>query len=95
MSLLAFVSDVLLVIESDVHGSGDDRIVIALVRCATTFLAGVIFFGPEVARIGKLTAEGAPGAERTPWLRDGLLGDPGTACRVAGRVGRAARVAGL
>jgi uncharacterized membrane protein len=60
--LLAFVSGILLVIESDVYGFGDDWIVIALVLYAVTFLGGVSFLGPESGRIGKLTAEGSPEA---------------------------------
>ena len=61
-SLLAFLSGVLLVVDSDFYGFGDDWIVIALVLYATTFLAGLLFMGPESARIGKLTAEGSPEA---------------------------------
>lgn len=59
-SLLAFVSGVLLVIESDFYGFGDDWIVIALVLYATTFLTGLLFLSPESGRVGKLTAEGSP-----------------------------------
>lgn len=61
-SLLAFVTGVLLVIESDFYGFGDDWIVIALALYATTFLAGLLFLGPEAARAGKLMAEGSPAA---------------------------------
>jgi uncharacterized membrane protein len=61
-SLLAFLSGVLLVIESDFYSFGDDWIVIALVLYATTFLTGLLFLGPESGRVGKLTAEGAPEA---------------------------------
>ena len=61
-SLLAFLSGVLLVVDSDFYGFGDDWIVIALVLYATTFLAGLLFLGPESGRIGKLTAEGSPEA---------------------------------
>ena len=61
-SLLAFASGVLLVIESDFYGFGDDWIVIGLALYATTFLAGVLFLGPESGRIGKLMAEGSPKA---------------------------------
>lgn len=61
-SLLAFLSGVLLVVESDAYGFGDDWIVIALVLYATTFLAGLLFMGPESERVGKLTAEGSPEA---------------------------------
>ena len=35
---------------------------IALALYATTFLAGLLFLGPESGRVGKLTAEGSPGA---------------------------------
>lgn len=61
-SLLAFVSGVLLVVESDFYGFGDDWIVIGLALYATTFLAGILFLGPEAGRVGKLTAEGSPEA---------------------------------
>jgi uncharacterized membrane protein len=58
-SLLAFVSGLLLVIDSDFIGFGDDWIVIGLVLFAVTFLAGALFFGPESGRVGKLAeAEG-------------------------------------
>ena len=39
-------------------GFGDDWIVIGLALYATTFLAGVVFLGPESGRIGKLMEEG-------------------------------------
>ena len=52
-SLLAFVSGILLVVESDFWGFGDDWIVIALILFAATFLAGLLFFGPESGRLGK------------------------------------------
>ena len=61
-SLLAFLTGVLLVIESDFYGFGDDWIVIALVLYATTFLTGLLFLGPESGRVGALTAEGSPEA---------------------------------
>jgi uncharacterized membrane protein len=61
-SLLAFVSGILLVVESDFYGFGDDWIVIGLALYATTFLAGLLFMGPESGRVGKLTAEGSPDA---------------------------------
>jgi hypothetical protein len=58
-SLLAFISGLLLVIDSDFIGFGDDWIVIALVLFAVTFLAGALYFGPESGRVGKLAeAEG-------------------------------------
>jgi uncharacterized membrane protein len=56
---LAVVSGVLLVLDSDVWGFGDDWIVIGIVLFAITFLAGATFFGPEAGRVGKLLeAEG-------------------------------------
>jgi uncharacterized membrane protein len=59
-SLLALVSGVLLVIESDFWGFGDDWIVIGLILFGATFLAGAGFFGPESGRIKKLIeSEGA------------------------------------
>jgi uncharacterized membrane protein len=61
-SLLAFLSGVLMVLDSDFYGFGDDWIVVALVLYATTFLAGLLFLGPESGRVGKLTAEGSPEA---------------------------------
>jgi uncharacterized membrane protein len=61
-SLLAFASGVLLVVDSDFYGFGDDWIVIALALYATTFFAGLLFIGPEAGRVGKLTAEGSPEA---------------------------------
>src|SRR5262245_22774162 len=61
-SLLAFVSGVLMVVESDFYGFGDDWIVIGLALYATTFLAGLLYLGPEAARVGKLAEEGAPEA---------------------------------
>jgi uncharacterized membrane protein len=61
-SLLAFASGVLLVVDSDFYGFGDDWIVIALALYATTFFAGLLFLGPEAGRVGKLTAEGSPEA---------------------------------
>jgi uncharacterized membrane protein len=58
-SLLAFVSGVWMVIDSDFWGFGDDWIVIALILFAITFLAGALFFGPEAGRIKKqIEAEG-------------------------------------
>jgi uncharacterized membrane protein len=56
---LAFVTGVLLVIDSDFWGFGDDWIVIGLALFAITFLAGILFFGPESGRLSKLAeAEG-------------------------------------
>ena len=57
-SLLAFVSGILLVVESDFYGFGDDWIVIGLALYATTFLAGLLFLGPESGARRKLTGRG-------------------------------------
>jgi uncharacterized membrane protein len=58
-SLLAIVSGVWMVIDSDFWSFGDDWIVIGLILFAITFLAGALFFGPESGRIKKLIeAEG-------------------------------------
>ena len=59
-SLLAFVTGILLVVESDFYGFGDDWIVIGLALYATTFLAGLLFIGPESGRVGKLAEAGSP-----------------------------------
>jgi len=59
-SLLAFVTGILLVVESDFYGFGDDWIVIGLALYAMTFLAGLLFLGPESGRIGKLMEQGSP-----------------------------------
>jgi uncharacterized membrane protein len=62
-SAVAVVSGVLLVIDSDVWGFGDDWIVIGIILFAITFLAGALFFGPEAGRLGKLAeAEGPTSA---------------------------------
>ena len=65
-SLLAFLSGVLLVVDSDFYGFGDDWIVIALVLYATTFLAGLLFLGSGVgsdreAHGGRLASKPARG----------------------------------
>lgn len=61
---LAFVSGVLIVIDSDFYGFGDDWITIGLMLFAVTFVAGAAFFGPESGRIKKLIqAEGAGSSE--------------------------------
>jgi uncharacterized membrane protein len=59
-SALAVVSGILLVIDSDFFGFGDDWIVIGLVLFAITFFAGALFFGPESGRLGKLVAAEGP-----------------------------------
>jgi uncharacterized membrane protein len=61
-SLVAFVSGILLVVEIDGLGFGDDWIVIGFVLYAITFLAGLVFLGPESGRIGVLTEQGSPEA---------------------------------
>jgi uncharacterized membrane protein len=62
VSLLALVAGVLLVIESDFWGFGDDWITIGLILFAITFLAGALFFGPESGRIKKLIESEGPAA---------------------------------
>jgi uncharacterized membrane protein len=58
-ALLAVVSGVWLVIDSDFWGFGDDWIVIGIVLFAITFLAGALYFGPQAGQLGKLAeAEG-------------------------------------
>ena len=59
-SLIAFLTGVLLVVELDFYGWGDDWIVIGLALYAITFFAGVLFLGPESGRIGKLKEQGSP-----------------------------------
>ncbi len=61
-SALAVVSGILLVIESDFWGFGDDWIVIGLILFAITFLAGSLFFGPESGRLAKLAEAEGPTA---------------------------------
>ena len=56
----AFLTGILLVVESDFYGFGDDWIVMGLVLYATTFLAGLLFLGPESGRIGALMEQGSP-----------------------------------
>jgi uncharacterized membrane protein len=58
-SLGAFVAGLVLVRNAPFWVVGDDWIVIGLALFAVTFLAGLLFFGPEGGRIGKLVeAEG-------------------------------------
>ncbi|HXF98474.1 MAG TPA: DUF2269 family protein [Gaiellaceae bacterium] len=61
-SLLAFATGILLVVESDAYGLGDDWIVIGLAVWAVSFLAGVLFFGPESGRVGALVRASSPEA---------------------------------
>jgi uncharacterized membrane protein len=64
-SLLAALSGVLLVIDSDFWGFGDDWIVIGIVLFAVTALAGALFFGPESGRLGKLAEAEGPTSWRS------------------------------
>ena len=59
-SLLAVVSGVWMVIDSDFLGFGDDWIVIGIILFAITFLAGALFFSPEAGRIKKLIQTEGP-----------------------------------
>jgi uncharacterized membrane protein len=59
-SLLAVVSGVLMVIDADFWGFGDDWIILGLILFAITFLAGALFFGPESGRIAKVMAAEGP-----------------------------------
>lgn len=62
-SLGAFVAGLALVRNAAFWKIGDDWIVIGLALFALTFLAGLLFFGPEGGRIGKLVeAEGPSSA---------------------------------
>jgi uncharacterized membrane protein len=60
-SVLAFLSGIALVLESP-YDFGDDWIVIGLLLYALTFLAGLLFLGPESGRLGKLVEQGSPEA---------------------------------
>ena len=59
-SVGAFLTGILLVVESDFYGFGDDWIVMGLLLYATTFLAGLLFLGPESGRIGELMEHRSP-----------------------------------
>jgi uncharacterized membrane protein len=59
-SLLVLIAGILMVVNSDFYGFGDDWIVIALVLFAVTFAAGAGFFGPESGRIAKLIETEGP-----------------------------------
>ena len=61
-SLLAFLTGVLMVVESDLWRFRHSWIAISLLLYAITFFAGLLFFGPESGRIGALSAEGSPAA---------------------------------
>src|SRR5918998_3391927 len=59
-SALAVISGVLMVIDSEFFGFGDDWIVIGIILFAISFIAGAGFFGPESGRLGKLVAAEGP-----------------------------------
>lgn len=59
-SAIAVLSGVLMVIDSDFWGFGDDWILLGILLFAITFLAGALFFGPESGRLGRLTASEGP-----------------------------------
>jgi uncharacterized membrane protein len=61
-SLLAVVSGILLVVDSDVWGFGDDWILLGIILFAITFVAGAFFFGPESGRVAKLAEAEGPGS---------------------------------
>jgi uncharacterized membrane protein len=63
-SLIAFVTGLLLVYELPFYEITTDWILLGLLLYATTFLAGVLFLGPESGRIGKLMEEGSPDVPR-------------------------------
>jgi uncharacterized membrane protein len=57
---LAALSGVLMVIDHEGLGFGDDWILIGIGLFAVTFLGGALFFGPESGRIGKLIESEGP-----------------------------------
>lgn len=57
---IAVLSGVLMVIDSEFWGFGDDWILIGILLFAITFLAGALFFGPESGRLGRLIAAEGP-----------------------------------
>ncbi|HET8653746.1 MAG TPA: DUF2269 family protein [Gaiellaceae bacterium] len=59
-SAIAVLSGVLMVIDSDFWGFGDDWILLGILLFAITFLAGALFFGPESGRLGRLIASEGP-----------------------------------
>lgn len=63
-SALVLLAGILMVLDSDFYGFGDDWVLIALVLFVVTFATGFFFFGPESGRIGKLIeAEGPESAQ--------------------------------
>jgi hypothetical protein len=54
------LAGVIMVVDADFWGFGDDWIVIALALFAVSFLAGVLFFEPETKRIAALSAAEGP-----------------------------------
>ena len=59
-SALAFLAGLALVWNAAFWTIGDDWIVIGLVLFGLTFLAGLLFFGPESGRVAKLVAAEGP-----------------------------------
>ncbi len=59
-SAMAFLAGLGLVWNASFWTIGDDWIVIGLVLFGLTFLAGLLFFGPESGRVGKLVAAEGP-----------------------------------
>lgn len=57
---IAVLSGVLMVVDSDFWGFGDDWILLGILLFAVTFFAGALFFGPESGRLGRLTAAEGP-----------------------------------
>src|SRR5918999_4860602 len=65
-SLLAFVTGILLVADSDFYEITFGWILLSLLLYVVTFLTGLLLLGPESARVGTLLAEGS--AEAGPRL---------------------------
>jgi uncharacterized membrane protein len=59
-SAMAFLAGLGMVWNASFWTIGEDWIVIGLVLFALTFLAGMLFFGPESGRVGKLVAAEGP-----------------------------------
>jgi uncharacterized membrane protein len=59
---LAVVSGVWMVVDSEFLGFGDDWILIGIILFTVTFLAGMLFFGPESGRLSKLAETEGPTA---------------------------------
>ena len=92
-SLIAFVSGILLVYELPFYTWKNDWIVLGLLLYATTFLAGILFLGPESGRIGKLKEEQLSGGRPAHAPPDhARAARSGAALRDHLRDGREARV---